>query len=131
MAPDSSSEWDWAERWDQMFDVLSAEPRREVIGSLLEEPPERRLPLPDAAASPNQQTDRETLRVQLHHHHLPKLADAGYVVWGREPFEVWRGPHFEEPALIVGSVFDSVDEIPRSLVDNCKVIGGTRGDDTQ
>ena len=59
----------------------------------------------------------------------PKLAEAGYVGWEREPFEVWRGPHFEEPALIVGSVLDSVDEIPRSLVDNCKVIGGARGDD--
>lgn len=113
---------DWADRWDQLFDVLSAEPRREIIGSLLDEPKERRLPLPDAAISPNQSIDPEKLDVELRHHHLPKLKDAGYVRWESEPFCVQRGPHFDEPALIVGKVFESLDDIPNTLFENCKVL---------
>lgn len=122
MATHQPDEWEWAERWNQLFQALSYEPRREIINSLLDEPPERRLPLPEAAASPNQSMDSETLAIQLRHRHLPKLADAGYIRWENEPFCVQRGPHFAEPAFIIEGVFKSMDEIPESLIDNCKII---------
>lgn len=120
---------EWAARWDQLFEVLSAEPRREIVNSLLDEPRERRLPLPEAAVSPNQSVDHETLAIELRHHHLPKLADAGYVRWEEDPFCVQRGPYFDEPALIVETVTESMDEIPDSLMDDCKVLQGMAGDD--
>lgn len=117
-----SDEQDWAERWDQLYEALSAEPRRMIISSLLDEPEERRLPLPDAAESPNQSEDTETLRVQLHHHHLPLLAEAGYICWEKEPFVVQRGPRFNELGYILELVADSIDEIPPPLIDNCKML---------
>ena len=123
-------DWEWADRWDQLFDVLSAEPRREIIISLLDEPQERRLPLPEAAESPNQSMDSETLALKLHHHHLPKLANAGYVRWEHDPFCVQRGPNFAEPAFIVENVLESRDEIPDSLMNNCKVLQKMADDDT-
>ncbi|AGN01798.1 hypothetical protein L593_09265 [Salinarchaeum sp. Harcht-Bsk1] len=92
-----------------------------IIASLLEEPKERRLPLPDAAESPNQPMDSETLRIKLRHHHLPLLARAGYVQWEEDPFVVQRGPRFEEPATIIRMVTESVDDLPRPLIDNCKI----------
>lgn len=121
MSLDPSEDTDWAERWDQLYEALSAEPRRMIISSLLDEPEERRLPLPAAAESPNQPRDAETLCIQLRHHHLPLLADAGYVRWEPDPFVVQRGPRFEEPACIIGLVTDSIDELPRSLINNCKI----------
>lgn len=127
---DPSVERDWAGQWNQVFDVLSAEPRREIIRSLLKEPQERRLSLPEAAASPNQSMDSETLAIQLRHHHLPKLADAGYVRWESDPFCVQRGPNFEEPAFIIQRVVDSVDEIPDSLINNCKIFQNMTGNET-
>lgn len=118
----------WADRWNEVFDTLSAEPRREIIISLLDEPKECRLPLPEAAESPNQSMDSETVAVHLRHQHLPKLTEAGYVRWANEPFCVQRGPNFDEPAFMIENVFESMDEIPESLVDNCKIIQEERDD---
>jgi DNA-binding transcriptional ArsR family regulator len=121
MSFDPSDNNDWAVRWDQLYKALSAEPRRMIISSLLDEPEERRLPLPDAAESPNRPMDAETLCTQLRHHHLPLLADAGYVRWEPEPFVVQRGPRFEEPACIIELVTDTIEELPTALINNCKI----------
>jgi hypothetical protein len=120
---------EWGDRWDQLYEVFSAEPRRMIIVSLTEVPPGRRVPLPDAAESPNQSMGPEMLSIHLRHHHLPKLAEAGYVRWERERFLVQRGPYFEEAAFVVEKFLESVDEIPRSLVDNCRVLQGTVDDE--
>lgn len=129
MSNSPTDDWEWAERWDQLFDVLSAEPRREIIKSLVDVPQERRLPLPGAAESPNQSMDAETFEVELRHHHLPKLAEQGYVRWDRERFCVQRGHNFAEPAFIMETVLESADEVPESLVANCKIIQKMVDDD--
>ncbi|MFB6183611.1 MAG: hypothetical protein ABEI96_03565 [Haloarculaceae archaeon] len=131
MATTSSESGSRTEIWDQLYEVLAAQPRRMIIFSLLKEPDERRLPLPDAAQSHDQSTNDENFRLQLCHHHLPKLADAGYVRWERDPFRVERGPHFEEPALVVRQMTDNSIEYPRRLREECVVIGevGQRGSD--
>lgn len=122
MSLKSPDEEKWADRWDQLFEVLSAEPRREIIISLRDAPPDERLLLPDAAESPNQSIDSKALAIKLRHQHLPKLADAGYVRWESEPFCVQRGPDFAEAVFIVEKVFESMDEIPDSLLNNCKIL---------
>jgi hypothetical protein len=119
MSIDPSGESAWSERWDQLFGVLSAKTRRMILISLAEAPQERRLRLPDAAELPNRSMETEKLTTLLQHHHLPALADAGYVCWESEPFVVQRGPNFEEAEFIVNKVLDSVDEIPQSLIDDC------------
>ena len=121
MTVSSNQEQDWAKRWDELYTALSAEPRRMILASLLDAPPERRLPMPDAAESPNQPMDSETLTFQLQHHHLPLLAETGYVDWKSAPFVVERGPRFEEPAFIMKMVIESFNEIPESLINNCKI----------
>lgn len=129
MSPDAPRKWDWAERWDVLYEALSAEPRREILVSLHDAPKERRLPLPEAATSPNQTMDDETLAIELHHHHLPKLADAGYVRWESDPFCVQRGPNFAEPAFVIDVMFESLGDIPDSLFNNCKVLMEMADDD--
>lgn len=105
-----------------MFDVLSAEPRREIIRSLLDESQHCRLPLPEAAGSPNQSIDSETLVIELRHQHLPKLADLGYIRWENDAFRVQQGPNFEEPAFIMRMLINSADQIPESLIADCKIL---------
>ncbi|KPN29394.1 hypothetical protein SY89_00107 [Halolamina pelagica] len=129
MPIDPSEEQNWAERWDELYEALSAEPRRMIISSLLDEPRGRRLPLPDAAESPNQPMDVETLSTLLRHHHLPMLARAGYVRWDDDPFVVQRGPRFEEPAFIIELVTDSIDDLPTPLINNCKIFKDQVTDD--
>jgi len=90
---------------------------------------ERRLPLPDAAESPNQSIDTETLCTKLRHYHLPKLAEKGYICWESDPFCVQRGPHFEEPAFILERVTESVDEYPERLLNDCQVLQQRDGND--
>jgi hypothetical protein len=119
MISDSADECDWAERRNRVFIVLAAEPRREIVRSLLDEPHERRLPLLEAAESPNQSMGTETFTLQLRHHHLAKVADSGYIRWESDPFCVQRGPNFEEPAFFIESVLESKDKIPSPLINNC------------
>ena len=107
---------------------MSAEPRRIVLLSLFDAAPEQRLRLPEAAMSPNQSMDAETLAIHLRHHHLPKLEEAGYVRWEEDPLRVQRGPYFEEAELIVGKLMESIDEMPPSLLNNCRVLQEERED---
>lgn len=110
------------ERWDRCFKAVSAEPRRQIIASLLEAPPDRSVSLPESAINPNIPVDTETLRVALHHNHLPMLAERGYIEWGSEPFEAFRGPRFEEVAAIFEALYSTASEIPESLIIGCQTL---------
>jgi len=107
------------DRWDRLLKAMGAEPRRLIAVSLVDVPEERRLPLPNAATSATLAIDPEELAVQLHHHHLPLLEDAGYIKWEDDPFCVQRGPNFEEAEAFVRMVFSAADELPEKLIDGC------------
>jgi hypothetical protein len=107
------------ERWDRVLRAMAAEPRRLIVASLSDVPAERRLPLPETAMSPTFDIEPKKLEVQLRHHHLPLLADRGYVRWESDPFCVQRGPRFEEAAAFIEMVFDSADGLPDKLIDGC------------
>ena len=102
--------------------LLSAEPRRQVIISLLNEPPERRLPLPEAADSPNLTMEPEELQLVLRHQHLPMLEDAGYIRWDPERSCVQRGPNFREVGDIMAILLDSVGHFPETLIEGCTIL---------
>ena len=112
------------EKWDQMYEALSAQPRRMIIFSLLKAPEARWLQLPEAANSSIHPMDSENSAIRLHHIHLPKLAKPGYIYWESDPFRVQRGPHFEEPAFVVRKLTEPGHEYPERLRDECVVVGG-------
>lgn len=113
--------------WDQLFAALSAEPRRQIIVSLLEAPPDRQLSLPEAANPPYALMDPEQLYVELVHSHLPVLADGDYVEWDSEPLRVERGPNFEEAAVVFQALHDTASDIPDRLVHGCQRLEEKRG----
>ncbi|NUC74060.1 hypothetical protein HTZ84_17430 [Haloterrigena sp. SYSU A558-1] len=108
------------EKWDRVFTALSAEPRRQIVVSLLDAPPDRSISLPERAANPNVPTDPERLRCDLLHTHLPMLADLEFVDWEREPFVASRGPQFDEVAVVIDALQTAADDVPESLVIGCQ-----------
>lgn len=128
MATAPSESTNETEAWDQLYEALAAQPRRMIIFSLLKEPTEAEVPLPEAARTTHQPRDTESFCIRLRHDHLPKLAEAGYVRWERDPFRVRRGPHFAEPALVVSRMTESTEDYPSRLRDECTVIGGVEND---
>ena len=107
------------DRWTEVFTALSAEPRRQII-VLLDNPPDYAAPLPESATNPNVPADAETLRRELHHRHLPQLADMGFVEWENEPLVATRGPRFAEVGVVFESLHEGAREIPDSLVVGCQ-----------
>ena len=116
------------ERWDTVFQALGAEPRRQIVLSLMEAPEDRALSLPEAANPSYLREDPTELTTELIHSHLPELADGGFVEWESEPFTVSRGPAFEEAAIVFEALQDRADAIPPQLAEGCQRLEEKRGD---
>ncbi|QSX00107.1 hypothetical protein [Haloterrigena alkaliphila] len=108
------------ENWNAVFKALSAEPRRQLIVSLLNASPDESVPLPESAIMPNVPPDPETLRMELHHTHLPLLTNRGFVTWDTDPLVAARGPRFDEVAVVFEALHSEATAIPDSLVVGCQ-----------
>lgn len=95
----AESRGDAARRRNEVFDSLSAEPRRRLVVSLLDAP-DRSVPLPEEATS-DADRDHGTLRTELRHNHLPRMAAAGFVEWDTDPLVARQGPRFDGVAAVV------------------------------
>ena len=107
-------------RWDTVFKSLSAEPRRQLLVSLLDAPPDQSVPLPESAAMPNRPSDPDVLRTELYHAHLPMLAEYGFIKWETDPLVATRGPQFDEAAVVLEALHSSAASIPDALVIGCQ-----------
>ncbi|WP_432764882.1 DUF7344 domain-containing protein [Halobaculum halobium] len=58
----------------------------------------------------------ETLRLSLHHVHLPKLEDLGFVDADRDQRSVTTGPQFDEIRPILKLLDDNRDQLPHGWV---------------
>ncbi|OIB58372.1 hypothetical protein [Natrialba sp. SSL1] len=107
-------------RWDQVFTATSADPRRQIIISLMDREPDQSVALPAAASNPNVPMDSTTLRQQLVHNHLPLLDDLGFVEWETDPLRAIRGDRFDEVAVVFTALHETAAELPDSLVVGCQ-----------
>ena len=105
-----------ADRWNTVFKAVAAEPRRQIIVSLLDAPPDETIPLPEGAYNPNAAPDLETLRQELYHAHLPMLSEMEFVESESDPLVASRGPRFEEVAAVFEALHAQQTRIPDSLV---------------
>ncbi|MFC7240090.1 hypothetical protein ACFQS4_18180 [Saliphagus sp. GCM10025317] len=111
---------DTIRNWDNVFEALSAEPRRQLIISLMDAPRDEAIPLPERAINPDAPADPDVLRTELFHRHLPLLDDLGFVEWESDPFVASRGPRFEEAAAVFEALQSHAAELPESLVLGCR-----------
>ncbi|GAB3677726.1 hypothetical protein [Halopiger thermotolerans] len=110
-------------RWDRAFEALSAAPRRHLVDELAAVPDGGSVSLPDAAVPPaGAEADANELRIDLHHRHLPMLADAGYIEWQRAPFQATRGPRFEEVAVVLDALYENAGAVPEHLLPACPTL---------
>lgn len=110
-------------RWDRVFEALSAAPRRHLVDELAAVPDGGSVSLPDAAMPPaGAASEPEGLRIDLHHRHLPMLADAGYIEWQREPFQAVRGPQFDEVAVVLEGLYANAGAVPEHLLAACPTL---------
>lgn len=107
------------ERWDQFMHMLSAQPRRQIITSLMDLPEDQALSLPEGAITPEIPIDRERFTMKLRQIHVPMLAKADYVRWSTSPFKVRRGTRFDEPASVMEALLSAEDTLSPSLVSGC------------
>lgn len=114
------------ERWDDVFEALSAEPRRQIVVSLKDGREGRTVSLPEMAMNPNAPVDQDDLRLQLRHRHLPKLAAMDFVDWKAEPLVASRGPRFDEVSTVIGALQSNAIELPDSLVVGCQRLESER-----
>ncbi|WP_152421396.1 DUF7344 domain-containing protein [Natronococcus amylolyticus] len=56
----------------------------------------------------------ESVLLELHHTHLPKLSAVGYIEWEEEAGEVRRGPNFDEIEPLAVLVDEHRDKLPGS-----------------
>ncbi|WP_225332737.1 DUF7344 domain-containing protein [Halomicrobium urmianum] len=105
-----------ADAWDDVFHALSAGLRRHVVLALNEASPEEWVQLPEAIAKRADVPGEESVRVQLHHIHLPVLAERDYVEWEADPLRVRRGPAFAEVGSAVECLVEETGGLPEQLV---------------
>lgn len=107
------------ERWDQFMYLLSAQPRRQIISTLMDAPKDAVKTLPDAAMTPERSIDPERFQIKLRQIHLPMLADAEYIEWSKGPFGVRRGRRFDIPSSVMDVLLSSGDRLSPALVAGC------------
>lgn len=109
-----------SDRWDTIFQALAAEPRRQIVVSLLDAPADTGVSLPESAMNPEIPVQFDELVAKLHHRHLPMLAEEQLVNWETDPMVAYRGPRFDEVAVVVEQLKSSAHEIPDSLIIGCQ-----------
>lgn len=91
------------------FEVLSNPLRRRVL-TRINEPGDRAEVTLEAFAEPSE--DRARIRSTLHHLHLPKLEQHGFVDWDRETGTITRGPNYDEIQPVVSLLETNREELP-------------------
>lgn len=91
---------------DRAFDALCAYDRRRILHILVKRDG---LALGDATP-PGRDTHR--YRTEMHHTHVPKLVDYGYVEFDADREWVRRGPRFGEIARFVAVLLDNRRDLP-------------------
>ena len=96
-------------RIDLALDALSDPRRRRLLTRLKD-----RNPLDHDAFPEELDADRDPDRVllEMHHSHLPRLVEAGYVDWDRDEGVLRRGPRFDEVAPLIELIVEHRDELP-------------------
>lgn len=56
--------------------------------------------------------DLDVTQVSLHHVHLPKLADMGFIQWDRESGDISRGSKWEDIAPLLRLMKNHQNELP-------------------
>jgi len=94
--------------FEYVLDALGHVQRRRLLVALLADDPGVDSPavLADGDAESMEQ------RIEMHHVHLPKLDNYGFVDWNRETDDVKRGPRFGEIEPLLSLLVEHEEKLP-------------------
>ncbi|WP_433634806.1 DUF7344 domain-containing protein [Halomicrococcus sp. NG-SE-24] len=97
-----------------MFDTLRSSSRRQILLAVADQNSRGKDEFTKESLVPDERDDDkcEEWDTQLHHVHLPKLADKGYLEWNPNTETVRRGPNFDEIAHLLKAMDNHADELP-------------------
>ncbi|MCO8256722.1 ArsR family transcriptional regulator [Haladaptatus sp. AB618] len=97
-----------------MLGTLGNSYRRRILIAVLNQNPRAEDEFTLDKSSTDEMNDAEikSMKIQLHHIHLPKLADAGYIDWDPDTGAIRRGPNIDEIAPLLTLMRDHADELP-------------------
>ncbi len=85
--------------------------RRRVLLGVLERSPREERTLSEELAA-GRDVERNRVRAQLRHVHLPKLVVTGYVEWNESTGEITRGPAFDELVPLLRVLDGHAEHLP-------------------
>lgn len=102
----------------RVFEVLANRYRRQLLLAMSETNPQNDGDLdPLGLLEQEDMTDDlDVTQVSLHHVHLPKLADMGFIEWNHESGELSKGPNWAEIAPLLRLMRNHQDELPDGSV---------------
>lgn len=96
---------------DESLIALSHPHRRRILTLLYDQNPREEAEFSvDELADDADALDH--LVLEIHHRHLPKLADAGFIDWDRDADVITRGPRFDKIAPLIELMVNHRDELP-------------------
>jgi hypothetical protein len=99
---------------DEIFDALTSVHRRRLLVALLDHNPQQdnvdEVSIPEDIHEG--ETVLEALQVDYHHNHLPKLEQAGFILWDRGSHQIMKGERFDEIRPVLKLMHDHSDELP-------------------
>lgn len=96
---------------DEYFAALANTHRRRLLVALLNHNPQRdEVNVPEDVHEGEMAL--EALQTELHHSHLPRLEEPGFIGWNRDTHEVVRGPRFDEIRPLLELMQEHADELP-------------------
>jgi hypothetical protein len=100
--------------FDDIVDALANIQRRMVLVRLLRNNPhgDRKITVTDSSSG-EATVERP---VAMHHTHLPRLVDHGFITWDEEANEVARGPNFDEIRPVLELLDEHRGKIPDDWV---------------
>jgi hypothetical protein len=100
--------------WDTLFECLKAKPRRRLLTGLAAYQPTETVPFTKLRSE--ETASESQISPEYVHVHLPKLADAGYILWDEQTCEISQGPRFEEIEPFIELVQTHNERLPDGWV---------------
>lgn len=97
---------------DTALDLLADRYRRRLLLALFEHHPQNDDDTQIPAEIPIEDNELDQLRIQMIHSHLPKLEDAGVIVWDRAHNTVSKGSQFDGLLPLLQLLSDHADALP-------------------
>jgi hypothetical protein len=101
---------------DHCLDALGHKYRRRLLIALTKHNPQDDEDAQESASAldaiTDGEADEEIVEIELHHSHLPKLEDSGYISWDQETGEIAKGQNWDEIAPILELLHNHADELP-------------------